>query len=164
MQYSLVIRKIIFISSVLLCFLSQNIFAASKNIQLAANTAESSSLPSSKLFHYVDSVTSLKEAISSSLAKGKPVFIMYSATWCGYCKAADRDVFSDSQVQKALQSVTTLRVDASDNTPEQANMMDLYDVQGFPTIIGYNKQGSVTALQQAVSVSSILDFVTQLSK
>lgn len=148
MQYISAIRRLAFICTLFLCVANQAIYAATPD----------------SVFHYVNTVTSLKEAIKDSLAKSKPVFIMYSATWCGYCQAADRDVFSKPEVQKALHDITTLRVDSSDNTPEQVNMMNLYDVQGFPTIIGYDKQGNVTALQQRVSVSSVLGFITQLSK
>jgi thiol:disulfide interchange protein DsbD len=164
MLYTSVSRRITFIITLLLSIYTQNIFAVNSNLRLASTLDSSSTVTPSALFENINSVSALKSAISQSLAKSKPVFIMYSATWCGYCKAADRDVFSDAQVQKALKDITTLRVDSSDNTPEQVDMMNLYDVQGFPTIIGYDKNGNVVGLNQAVSVKSVLDFIAQISK
>jgi thiol:disulfide interchange protein len=164
MLYTSVIRRIIFFITLLLSLYAQNIFAEENNQNLASNFNANYTMAPRKIFQNINSVSALKKAISLSLAKSKPVFIMYSATWCGYCKAADRDVFSNAQVQKALKGTTTLRVDSSDGTPEQVEMMNLYNIRGFPTIIGFDSNGNYATLNQEVSVKSVLDFIAQLKQ
>lgn len=122
--------------------------------------------PPSSLFTYVSSLSKLKTKIAEAATEHKPVMIEFFATWCPYCQRLDRDVLSSSEVRQAMKHFVTLRVDASDETPENSRMLDAFNVVGFPTLIFYDKKGNLfdaSSLNDGISSENLLSVLNQLS-
>ena len=72
---------------------------------------------------------------------GKPFVLDFYADWCIACKVLDREVFSDSQVQSALNNFIFIQLDMTKNTAEQLALLDEFDLFGPPGVLFFkNKQ------------------------
>lgn len=89
-----------------------------------------------------------------ALAKetGKPMVLYFYTTWCGYCRAMDKMVFSDSEVAEELrEKFVYVRIDTESSEeirfknhnlrPMEFGMM--MGVQGFPTTVYLDKDLAV---------------------
>jgi thiol:disulfide interchange protein DsbD len=131
----------------------------------SAETQAALSSPSS-LFTYVSTSSQLQEKIAEAKEAHKPVMIEFFATWCPYCKALDRNVLSDAEVRKSMKAFATLRVDISVNSQELSDMMDEYHVYGVPTLIFFDKDGSLynaDNLSDGITKSGLLTTLRKLS-
>lgn len=88
--------------------------------------------------------------IESAKSKDKVVMVQFFATWCGYCKKMDKEVFSDQKVKDNLsQNFVSVRVtESSDNKVNyggkdvtEKELTSLYQVNGFPTIVFLDGEG-----------------------
>jgi len=89
----------------------------------------------------------LKEAKKT----GKPVFVQFFATWCGYCRKMDKETFTNSAVQKELSKFVPVRVtESSENKVAhegqlvtEKELTSIHGVQGFPTLVFMESNGKV---------------------
>lgn len=89
----------------------------------------------------------LKEAKKS----GKPVFIQFFATWCGYCRKMDQETFPNAAVQRELSGFVPIRVtESSEQRVEhegklvtEKELTAIHGVQGFPTLVFMEPDGQV---------------------
>ena len=78
-------------------------------------------------------LTSLDEALATSQAKGKPVFVDVWATWCKSCKAMSKTTLQDAGVLARLQNYVPLKYQAEDpKDPETKRVLDALGVKGQP--------------------------------
>lgn len=92
------------------------------------------------VFQKVDSPQALRAAIKA--AHGQPVMLDFYADWCVSCKEYEQFVFSDAQVQTALQGMVLLQADVTQNRPEDAALLKQFGLFGPPGIIFFNTQGA----------------------
>ena len=92
----------------------------------AAETAEED-------FANAASAAQLSERIAS--ASGRPSLLYVTADWCITCTAIERAVLPDAAVKSRLASFNLVKIDVSDNTPVQQQMMQSLRVVGPPTMI-----------------------------
>ena len=84
----------------------------------------------------------LANALKRAKAENKPIIAELSATWCGTCRNMDRKVFSDPQVKQFLtEQALCARIDEKD--AEAEHFTQIYDAQGYPTIVLLNTQGEL---------------------
>lgn len=89
----------------------------------------------------------LKEAQQS----GKPIFVQFFATWCGYCRKMDQETFTNAAVQKELAAFVPIRVTESSEQQVQyqgkavteKELTVLHGVQGFPTLLFMEPDGQI---------------------
>jgi len=67
----------------------------------------------------------------------------FYATWCGYCRMLDAKVLSLASIQQYLRKMVTIRMDVSDQTGEQQDLMEQYKAPGTPTLVFFNKEGNL---------------------
>jgi len=96
-------------------------------------------------------LTSYKKALAESKRSGKPVMADFTgSTWCGFCIALKREVFSKPEFKRwAKQNVVLLELDyprpGSRKRPsrELSSLAQRYGVRGYPTILFLNAKGAV---------------------
>jgi thiol:disulfide interchange protein DsbD len=78
-------------------------------------------------------ITSLDEALATSQANGKPVFVDVWATWCKSCKAMSKTTFQDAGVVARLKNYVPLKYQAEEpKDPETKRVLDALGVKGQP--------------------------------
>ncbi len=77
------------------------------------------------------------------------------ADWCTSCKKIEAEVIADSKVQKNLARFVLLRVDITNMSPAQEQLMRGLHIYGPPTIVFFNRDGSeITAKRIVGNITS----------
>jgi|694.fasta_scaffold58725_5 protein disulfide-isomerase len=110
--------------------------------------------PESKIPWREDFDTSLAEAKE----KGKPVLLVFGATWCPPCKTMKRNVWPDEEVTKAVeQGFVPMYVDVDEEKHSQLSAR--YRVLGIPAVLVLNAEGEVLKKGNSMSRSETLAFL-----
>lgn len=92
-----------------------------------------------------------EQNISAAFTKAqklkRPLWIMFSATWCGPCKIVEQHVLSNKAFQDTLlKDFIPLKVYAASgekNTPQGDSLARLYQIEAFPTFLWVEPNGEV---------------------
>jgi len=79
--------------------------------------------------------TSILKAMKIAKKENKPIFVELYADWCTICKSLEKNILPDPQVQSSLNGYVKVRL----NGEEFPNLMERYEVQGFPTLLFLDK-------------------------
>lgn len=104
--------------------------------------------------------------------ENKMVMVEFFATWCGYCKKMDAEVFPDARVQKQLAKyfVPVRVTESSDNkvmfegqaVTEKA-LTQQFGVSGFPTLVFLTAKGEpitkIPGFIEADKLHGVLQFI-----
>ncbi|HCH25160.1 MAG TPA: protein-disulfide reductase DsbD [Oceanospirillaceae bacterium] len=102
--------------------------------------------------------------LQQAQALNKPVLIDFYADWCISCKELDSFVFPDAQVQAALQGYVVIKVDVTDNSQADRDLLAKYDLVGPPGLLLINKQGEWLRNETIVGVPSPQQFAQALRR
>lgn len=83
----------------------------------------------------------LDQAMQAALSKHTPVMIEFYADWCNDCKELDAHIFSQADIQRAMKSITWIKVNMSEDTPEIWDLEEKYSIAGPPAFLFYNSEG-----------------------
>lgn len=72
---------------------------------------------------------SLAAAEKESQQTGKPVMVVFHATWCGACRMLEQQTLTDAKVIEAAQQWIAVKVDVD----KEAKIAEQYGVQSLPT-------------------------------
>lgn len=106
----------------------------------------------------VQSKAGLADALRA--AKGRAAVLDFYADWCVSCREMDT-VLETPQVKQALGARPLIRVDLSDNTPEQRELLANYGLFAPPALVAIDAQGQ-TKQPHLVGLQSADDVVTWL--
>ena len=84
------------------------------------------------VFKVIKSESELENIIKSSQ---KPVMLDFSAKWCVSCKELEEITFKDPKVASLMERFTLLRIDITDNTDFDKNMLTKFNLVGPPAVI-----------------------------
>jgi thiol:disulfide interchange protein len=97
---------------------------------------------------------SYDDAVAESGRTGKPVFIDFSAEWCGPCQRLKREVFEEADSWDALRaaaipvSIVDRRREDGSNASQTDDLQRRYSVDAFPTLIVFSpRSGRVQRAQ-----------------
>ena len=71
-------------------------------------------------------------------ASNKPVIVDFTKKACTACKELDTITFPNAIVQEEMKRFTFIKVDLSDNTTEDREILKKYELFGTPNIIFFN--------------------------
>ena len=114
-------------------------------------------------FHNVTDTRELQTRVAA--ASGKPSLLYVTADWCVTCTVIDRSVLPDPGVQAQLAQLNLIKLDVSDNSPAQREVMQSLQVVGPPTMIFVDAEGrerAGTRLVGDVTKASLEAAVTKL--
>jgi thiol:disulfide interchange protein DsbD len=108
-------------------------------------------------------VLSLKE-LNEEIAKStKPVLVDFTAKWCIACKEFENITFKDQRVIDKLQSFNLIKVDVTDNSDEEKEIMDNFNLFGPPAILFFKDKNELKELR-IVGYKNPEEFLSNLSK
>jgi len=115
--------------------------------------------------------TTMEGALEESRKNGKPVFIDFSADWCGPCQRLRHEVFEDGARAATLQgavipvSIVDQRRESGANPPDIEELQQRYRVEAFPTLVVFSPAtGRMVTTRGFGNADATLDWITQAAK
>ena len=96
-------------------------------------------------------------------AQGKPVMLDFYADWCTSCKVMEATTLNDPTLIQALEKFVVIKVDITQNTADQQNLLKQYNVIAPPTFIFINREGQEVTESRLVGEVSSQEFINQLA-
>ena len=95
-------------------------------------------------------------AVSTASENEKPIFAVFSATWCGPCQSMVKNIYPQDQVREELQSWVPVYIDVDKNEEIAAK----YRANQLPTLVYLNPDateinrtvGAVTTVEQMIEL------------
>ncbi len=87
------------------------------------------------VFTRIGSSEDLNLHLTNAGSAGKWVMLDYYADWCISCKEMEYYTFSDPRVQQALSRVVLVQADVTDDTLENQELLNRFDLFGPPAIL-----------------------------
>jgi thiol:disulfide interchange protein DsbD len=107
-------------------------------------------------------IDSLQE-LEAELAKGEPIMLDFYADWCVSCKEMEALTFTDPGVHRALEGVTLLKADVTDNTEVHKALMKHFNIVGPPAILFF-KNGQEQKAQRVVGFQNAQTFTDNIQQ
>ena len=92
--------------------------------------------------------------LESLVQSPEPVLVLFYADWCGHCTKL-KPAWEEASTQANAEQKRMIQVDVGGKTPEQKELMDKYQIDGFPTILLF-QNGQPTPYQGSRSVDAFL--------
>lgn len=115
-----------------------------------------------------EGVDGLTQAIKLQSETGKPMFVYFYTTWCGYCRQFERVLLTDGDVQDYLDEIIAVRLDAEGGQGE-LEIRSMYGVNGYPALFMHSGRtrtvSRVTRMEMKDGQARLLegvDFVKEL--
>ncbi len=87
--------------------------------------------------------TLVQDAQAKARAEGKPLFMDFTAAWCGACKEIENQTFPDARVQAAAGRFIAVKLDMTDDSdPAVEQTFKDFRVVGLPTLILFDSNGT----------------------
>ena len=87
----------------------------------------------------VTNLTELYTLLAAS--QGKPVMLDFYADWCTSCKVMEATTFQEPAIKQALEKWLVIKVDVTQNTAAQQELLKAYHVIAPPTFIFIDTKG-----------------------
>ena len=122
----------------LIASLATAIFAIGGVMNAGAKSTEKGNQNSEQANKKIDWQPSLAQARKEAKRTGKPIMIVFHASWCGACRMLDNEVLTDSRVVSEAQKWIAVRVDVDKNP----SIAESYRVESLPTLVFLKSEGN----------------------
>ena len=95
-------------------------------------------------------------ALKKAQAEQKPLMVMMTATWCGPCKALEKDTLNDPWIRHFLSSFVIVKA------YEDKDVEKTYGLNGYPTLVFTDSAGKEA--HRTVGNQPVLSFATVCAK
>lgn len=101
-------------------------------------------------------------ALRQARADHQPVVIDFSADWCVPCREMERSTFRDPAVINEARHYLLLRANLTADSPENAELMRKFRIQGVPTTVVIDATGRIRVHRVGyVSANELLNYLRQ---
>ncbi len=110
------------------------------------------------------------DAQKSAKASGKPMYLHFTTTWCGWCRKIESDVYAKPEGKKALADFVTASLDCTVDKGEQPSpeakinleLMRKFGGSGYPFLVILTPEGDL--LHSWAGYAPMPQFETELKK
>ncbi len=92
--------------------------------------------------------------LDSLIKSPEKTMVLFYADWCGHCKKIKPD-WEECSKKVNKEEKRMIKVDVGGKTPEQKELLDKYQIDGFPTILVF-QNGTAEPYQGERSVEAFL--------
>ncbi len=118
---------------------------------------------------WYENAEGMGQAMEEQKKTGKPMFVYFYATWCGYCQQFDRVMMTEELVDDYMDDIIAVRINA-ENGRAEVQLKDMYGVQGYPSLFMHSSRtktiSRVTRMERTADGGARLleaeDFVKEL--
>ncbi|WBA08481.1 thioredoxin fold domain-containing protein [Salinivibrio kushneri] len=125
-------------------------------------TAPPTASHSAPAFITVNSQETLDAELASAAANQQIALVDYYADWCIPCKQFTQKTFTDPAVAQQLSHMHRIKVNLSNNRPEDFALMRNQDVAGLPTLDFWLPNGKINATARITGFLTPQAFMTHL--
>lgn len=113
-------------------------------------------------FKLVKTLDELQQEVKKSAEAGKPVLVDLYAEWCVACKEFEHITFADGEVKRLMAQFTLIKVDVTNATDQDQQLLDHFQVLGLPTLLLFDKNGSELTQSRITGFMGPKDFSAHL--
>lgn len=114
-------------------------------------------------FKLVKTLDELQQEVKKSAEAGKPALVDLYAEWCVACKEFEHITFADSEVKNLMAQFTLIKVDVTNASEQDQQLLEHFQVLGLPTLLLFDKNGRELTQSRITGFMGPKDFSAHLS-
>jgi len=111
----------------------------------------------------INTLADLDNELQKAKAAGQYVMLDFFAQWCVACKEFEHITFTDPSVKVEMAKIRLLRIDVTDATPEQQQVLDKFQVLGLPTLLFFTPNGDEMTQSRITGFQGPAEFKAHLT-
>jgi thiol:disulfide interchange protein DsbD len=115
-------------------------------------------------FRSIRNLNELQDALKSAQESKRSVMLDFTADWCASCKEMERLVFNRPEIGDALASFDLLRVDVTDNTRDDQELLQYFHLFGPPGTLFFSPQGQEMSNRRLVGFTEATAFLAHIAQ
>jgi thiol:disulfide interchange protein DsbD len=99
-----------------------------------------------------ETIKTLKE-LELALAQNKVAIVDFYADWCISCKEMEKNIFSNKSIIDLSTGIKYIKIDVTENSDEDKEILRFYGIIGPPTVLFYNSGKELKSMRVIGDVS-----------